>query len=174
MRDLSRQSYSFGASFTGAVRSAITSGKNLESTLKSIARGLSNVALSAALKPVQYVASNAFSTLFSSLGGTIANARGNVINSNGVVPFANGGVVSQPSYFQAGSSLAVMGEAGPEAILPLARGRDGKLGVRSQRSEVAPTIVFNISTPDASSFRRSEGQLTAMLARTVNRGHRNL
>jgi phage-related minor tail protein len=67
------------------------------------------------------------------------------------------------------------GEAGPEAILPLARGADGRLGVRSQGSAGAGmTVTFNISTPDAESFRRSEGQIASMLARATRRGERNL
>jgi len=65
-----------------------------------------------------------------------------------------------------------MGEAGPEAIIPLARGRDGKLGVRSQGGGV--NVIVNISTPDAQSFRQSQSQVAAMMARAVSRGQRNL
>lgn len=58
--------------------------------------------------------------------------------------------------------------------MPLARGADGRLGVRGNGAGGPVAITFNISTPDAESFRRSEGQIAAMLTRTVNRGHRNL
>ncbi|WP_256851934.1 phage tail tape measure protein [Pseudomonas aeruginosa] len=57
--------------------------------------------------------------------------------ANGVQFFANGAaftnsIVSRPTAFgMAGGRTGVMGEAGPEAILPLARGADGSLGVRS-------------------------------------------
>ncbi len=44
-----------------------------------------------------------------------------------------------------------MGEAGPEAIMPLARGPDGKLGVRGAGGG-GPTIVMNITTPDVQGF----------------------
>jgi hypothetical protein len=49
-----------------------------------------------------------------------------------IIPFAAGGsVVNRPSIFpMAGGRLGLMGEAGPEAIMPLSRGADGKLGVR--------------------------------------------
>ena len=65
------------------------------------------------------------------------------------------------------------GERGPEAILPLARGPDGSLGVRASTTG-AVSITFNITTPDADSFRRSETQIAALLARAVGQGQRNL
>ena len=65
------------------------------------------------------------------------NANGNAFNRSGVQPFANGGaftnsVVNSPTMFAFanGGALGVMGEAGPEAIMPLHRGSDGSLGVR--------------------------------------------
>jgi phage-related minor tail protein len=66
-----------------------------------------------------------------------------------------------------------MGEAGPEAIIPLARGADGRLGVRAQGGG-AVHVTMNVSTPDAASFRRSGAQIAAELARMVERGRRNL
>lgn len=45
---------------------------------------------------------------------------------------------------------------------------------KGQAGRGGGTIVMNISTPDAQSFRRSEGQITAMLNRAVSRGNRNL
>ncbi len=61
------------------------------------------------------------------------NANGNAFAANGVVPYRKGGVVNSPTMFQyGGSNLGIMGEAGPEAIMPLKRGRGGKLGVISQ------------------------------------------
>jgi lambda family phage tail tape measure protein len=68
------------------------------------------------------------------------NANGNAFASNGIVPFAMGGtftnsVVSSPTLFKfadgAGLSTGVMGEAGPEAIMPLKRGPGGRLGVEA-------------------------------------------
>jgi lambda family phage tail tape measure protein len=53
--------------------------------------------------------------------------------SNGVQKFADGDVFGKPTMFGLGGGrLGVMGEAGPEAIMPLTRGKDGKLGVASQ------------------------------------------
>ena len=87
-------------------------------------------------------------------------------------PFAAGGVVAAPTYFPMRGGLGLMGEAGPEAILPLARGSDGRLGVAAGgRARPAPVTV-NIATPDVEGFRRSEAQVAAGLARAVARGRR--
>lgn len=70
------------------------------------------------------------------LGGLFKNAKGNAFGSNGVMGFANGGaftnsIVTEPTLFQYanGGTFGEMGEAGPEAIMPLERGPDGTLGV---------------------------------------------
>jgi phage-related minor tail protein len=65
-----------------------------------------------------------------------------------------------------------MGEAGPEAILPLSRGADGRLGVRAQAGG-AVSVVMNVTTPDVEGFRRSQGQIAAQLGRVIGRGARN-
>jgi phage-related minor tail protein len=93
----------------------------------------------------------------------------------GVLPFAKGGVVAQPSYFPAGNVIGLMGEAGPEAVLPLQRGADGRLGVAAGGGGGrSVSVVFNVTTPDAAGFRKSEAQVTGMLARAVSRGARTL
>ncbi|MGF1445575.1 MAG: phage tail tape measure protein [Pikeienuella sp.] len=84
--------------------------------------------------------------------------------------FARGGIVSEPTFFPLRGALGLMGEAGPEAVLPLKRGRDGKLGVGAAPSAGAPTVNITIETPDLESFRRSRGQVAAELARAVSRG----
>ncbi|CAN0444218.1 unnamed protein product [Phaeothamnion confervicola] len=66
-----------------------------------------------------------------------------------------------------------MGEAGAEAIMPLARGRDGKLGVRMGGGQ-GVNVTVNISTPDATSFRQSQSQIASVITRAVARGQRNL
>ncbi|MGT2448674.1 phage tail tape measure protein, partial [Salmonella enterica] len=56
------------------------------------------------------------------------NALGGVYTSSDLSRYS-GSVVNRPTFFQFARGAAVMGEAGPEAILPLRRGTDGKLGV---------------------------------------------
>jgi phage-related minor tail protein len=56
--------------------------------------------------------------------------------------------------------------------MPLARGADGKLGVRASQSRPV-TVVMNVTTPDVAGFRRSESQIAARLSRALARGDRN-
>ena len=66
-----------------------------------------------------------------------------------------------------------MGEAGPEAIMPLARGADGRLGVQAGGGGRSVTVVMNITTPDVQGFQRSQGQIAAQAQRALSRGQRN-
>ena len=91
-----------------------------------------------------------------------------------MTPFAKGGVVAAPSYFPNGRQIGLMGEAGAEAILPLARGADGRLGVQAGGGGGRPvTVVMNITTPDVAGFQRSQSQIAAQAARALSRGQRN-
>ena len=73
---------------------------------------------------------------------------GNAFASNNIVPYYKGGVVNKPTMFKyGGSKLGVMGEAGPEAILPLQRGRGGKLGVTMQGGGGNGTTNVNYTGP---------------------------
>jgi phage-related minor tail protein len=102
-------------------------------------------------------------------------AHGGVIKQRLPVPFASGGVIASPVTFPlAGGQMGLAGERGAEAIMPLARGPDGRLGVAAQGAGRAVSITFNVTTPDAESFRRSEAQVAAMVARAVALGQRNL
>jgi len=76
--------------------------------------------------------------------------------SNGVQMYANGGVVGSPTAFQHKGGLGVMGEAGPEAIMPLKRGKNGKLGVQSEGDQGNVTVEnhFHISANGDDSVKR--------------------
>jgi lambda family phage tail tape measure protein len=89
-----------------------------------------------------------------------------------VMPFAQGGIVSTATGFGMRGGMGLMGEAGPEAIMPLARGPDGKLGVKGGASG-GTTVVMNITTPDVQGFQRSQSQIAAQLSRALNAGNRN-
>lgn len=88
----------------------------------------------------------------SAMGIPLANAKGNAFDQSGIVPFARGGVVDRPTFFKfaSGGSFrnGVMGEAGPEAIMPLKRGPDGKLGVTAngRSGDVNVAITINEGT----------------------------
>ncbi|MBB5537394.1 phage tail tape measure protein [Rhizobium giardinii] len=170
--DLERRSRSFGSALTGALASATRGGKGLEDVLRSAGLRLTEIALSAGLKPLEGLLGSALSGLTGSLGGTTAFADGGVPGR--VTPFAAGGVVSTPTYFPMGGEMGLMGEAGSEAILPLKRGADGALGVAASGAAAPMNVVFNVTASDAQSFRKSEGQIAAMLTRTVGRGRRGV
>jgi phage-related minor tail protein len=173
--DLDSRSRSFGAALAGALTSATSGGKGLDSVLRGLGNRMTDIALSAGMKPLESAIGGAASSLTSSLtkgiGNLFAFADGGVPGP--VTAFADGGVVASPTYFPMGGDLGLMGEAGSEAILPLKRGSDGSLGVATSRQGGSP-IVFNVTTPDAQSFQKSEAQISAMLARTAMRGQRNL
>ena len=171
--DMSKQSRQFAQVFGSTMRSAVTSGQSFEDTLKSLALRLSSLALKSGLKPLESLVGNIFEQ---ALGGIASGFAKGGAASQSVVPFARGGVISQPSYFSMGAQVGLMGEAGAEAVLPLARGSDGRLGVRASGQGTTPavSVTFNVSTPDVVGFRKSEARLTAMLARTVGRGQRSL
>jgi tape measure domain-containing protein len=90
---------------------------------------------------------SAIGKLFPMPGGTIpvaaVAANGMAFAKNGIQPFAMGGIVNKPTLFKyadgGAGRFGLMGEAGPEAIIPLKRGRDGKLGVAGGGS-VAVTV----------------------------------
>ena len=89
-----------------------------------------------------------------------ANANGNVFNSPSLHRYANQ-VHDTPKFFQFANG-GVFGEAGPEAIMPLTRGSDGKLGVRamgdqsSNKNEQRPIVIYvNSQTGDKAEIRRS-------------------
>lgn len=170
LSDLQRLSDGFGRQLTGALRSAALGGKDLEDVLRRVGLNLAGMALSQGLQPLQALAGSMFSGLVGGLANLLPFARGGVPGH--VAPFAAGGIVSTPSYFPTGRGLGVMGEAGTEAILPLRRGADGRLGVAAGGGAAGVSIVFNVSTPDAASFRKSEAQISGMLARAVSRGAR--
>lgn len=63
--------------------------------------------------------------------GGFGFAMGGVFAQNGIQKFARGGVIDKPTVFPFANGIGLMGEAGPEAIMPLRRGRDGRLGVEA-------------------------------------------
>ncbi|WP_237155551.1 phage tail tape measure protein [Oryzibacter oryziterrae] len=165
----------FSGALSSGLKAAVIQGKALDDVLKQMLLRLSGKALEAALTPL----TDLLGTLAKGLAGAIGNglkglAGGAVpFAKGGVVPFAGGGVVATPTYFpMPDGRTGLFGEAGAEAILPLARGADGQLGVKSGGGGVS--VTFNVTTPGVEGFRQSEAQITAMLARAVGRGRRGL
>lgn len=140
-------------------------GRSITDVFSSVAMGLSKMALQAAFKPLEQGFGQFISGLVSGAASTAPTPL--------PVPFAKGGIIRSPMTFPlGGAGTGLAGERGAEAILPLARGPDGRLGVQAGGAS-AHNIVFQITTPDAESFRRSETQIAAMVARAAALGQRN-
>jgi phage-related minor tail protein len=192
----------FGDSLSNAFAKNVTEGKKFDGVLKSLRQSLVETGLRLALAPLQTALSQSLKSitpggpggsspldsggilggLFKGIGSLFGAgsdapspfARGGVFSRGMVMPFAQGGVVGAPSYFPLGRGLGVMGEKGAEAVMPLARGPDGRLGVQAGGGGRPLSVTVNVSTPDADSFRRSEAQVSAALARAVARGQRGM
>lgn len=99
----------------------------------------------------------------------VGNALGNVFKSVGIEKFATGGVVSTPTMFRfAGDRLGVMGEAGPEAIMPLSRTDDGELGVRVDGEFGSGLVYSPVINVDARGAAPGEGEAIVEALKTVH------
>ncbi len=152
----------------------ILDGQSLSEALGDVARSMADTAYSAAIRPV---ADHLGGLIASGVGGLVSSIlpfeKGGAFTQGRVVPFASGGVVQSPVAFPMRGGTGLMGEAGPEAIMPLARGADGRLGIAMSGGGRPIHIVMNIQTPDVGGFRRSEAQISAQLSRAIRRGDRN-
>lgn len=149
------------SSVSRAFRGAVMDGKSFRSVLSDIGRAFADIALKAAFKPLGNLVGGLVENIFAATNPALG----------GVTPFAKGGVIASPSYFQLGGGMGLAGEAGPEAIMPLQRGADGRLGVAGGGGAV--NVTFNVTASDARSFAASEAELSAMLLRAVRRGSRS-
>jgi phage-related minor tail protein len=158
----------------GAIDGLVFDGMRISDALRQITGSVLSSAYSSAVDPVTEQLGSAAGTGLSALLGRIAPfATGGAFAQGRVMPFADGGVVSGPTTFPMRGGMGLMGEAGPEAIMPLTRGEDGRLGVRADRNERPVTVVMNVSTPDVSGFQRSQSQIAAQMGRAMSRGQRN-
>lgn len=157
-----------------AIRGAVVQGDSLSEALDKMASSMIDAAFNAAVRPVtDHVGGLVSEGVGSLVSGLMPFAKGGSFAQGRVQPFASGGIVSGPVAFPMRGGTGLMGEAGPEAIMPLARGADGRLGVQAQGGGRPVTVVMNVTSPDAEGFRRSKGQIAAELGRAIGRGARN-
>ena len=145
---------------TGPIKSALKEGqlawRSFSEAVAGIARNLASRLIEAAFRPIEDALVRAFSGAGGG-GGFIASlfgfARGGAFaGGREITAFARGGVVDRPTVFPFARGVGLMGEAGPEAILPLRRGRDGRLGVELSGEAPAPapemsTRIINVLDP---------------------------
>lgn len=169
LNDMGSLGDQFASRLINSFEQVAVRGKKLEDVVKSLGQSLAQLALKAAMKPLESALGGLFDQLLGGLGNSLTSGAAAGLP----VPFAQGGVISSPINFPLSDGrAAVAGEQGAEAILPLTRGTDGQLGVRSGGG--GATITFNVSTPDVAGFQRSQTQIAAMLQRGLSAGQRNL
>ena len=138
----------FGGQVAGALQGAfqgledqltgfVTTGKaNFADLANSIIADIARIAIRQAI----------IAPLVGGIGGIfgIKMANGGIFAQNGIQKFARGGIVNKPTVFPFANGIGLMGEAGPEAIMPLRRGRDGRLGVESANGGGGVNVVVNV------------------------------
>jgi hypothetical protein len=107
------------------------------------------------------------SGILADIGSFLFSAKGNAFNSGGVAEFAKGGAFTNsivnrttPFAFAGGGAFGVMGEAGPEAVMPLHRGPDGSLGVKMNGSSNGggTAVIININNNSNSQVSTQQRQ----------------
>ncbi|SPH17628.1 hypothetical protein DEA8626_01152 [Defluviimonas aquaemixtae] len=173
-REVGTLSRSIGGGLRRAFDGLIFDGMKLSDALKQVAQTMVNSVYGVAMKPIQDAVGGAIAQGMNGLlSGLFPFEKGGSFSQGRVMPFARGGIVSSPTMFPMRNGRGLMGEAGPEAIMPLARGADGRLGVQASGGGRPVSIVMNVTTPDVQGFARSQSQIAAQMARALSRGDRN-
>jgi phage-related minor tail protein len=172
-----REVNTLSSGISGGLRKAfdglVFDGMKLNDALKTVASTIVDTIYAIAIKPVTGALGGFLAQGLSGImGGGMPFAAGGAFSQGKVMPFAKGGIVGGPTSFPMRGGRGLMGEAGPEAIMPLARGPDGRLGVQAGGGR-SVNVVMNITTPDVQGFQRSQSQVAAQVSRALSRGQRN-
>ncbi len=142
VKDLREVVAGFSSNVTDAITDIVLHGKRSFSDLAdSFAEAITRMLIQKRLIDPLFKEIDTF------LEGLEFNAHGNVYGRQGLMPFAHGGIVTSPTLFPFANGIGLMGEAGPEAILPLSRDANGDLGVKGSSTQVN---VYNNSGATAS------------------------
>ena len=172
-RDLGNLDAGFSRGLRKALDGVVFDGMKLSDAPSTLGKAMSNTVYNAAMKPVTDhfggMLAGGLNALVSSI---MPYAQGGAFTQGRVMPFAKGGLVTSPTTFPMRGATGLMGEAGPEAIMPLTRSADGRLGVQAQGGGTVH-VTMNITTPDVQGFQRSQSQIAAQMSRVMSRGQRN-
>lgn len=155
-KEMERLSNFIGDQLGDALMSIVDGTKSVKDAFKDMAR-----AVIMELYRV-IVVQNIVKSFTGGLNNLLGSANGNAFSNGSVVPYADGGVVSRPTLFpMSNGRTGLMGEAGPEAILPLTRGPSGKLGVAaSGTGDITVTNNISVTGSDSEAVRR---EITKMI-----------
>ncbi len=153
--ELQRAIEGWGKDSAGAIVDFVTGTKGaftdlIDSIIKDIMKMMvyQNVT-----KPLfDLISPGSFGSLGGFFSGLFGSANGNVFYGGHLLPFAKGGVVTGPTVFPMATGAGLIGEAGPEAVLPLGRLSSGELGVKTSGEDGGGGTFINITAVDAKSF----------------------
>lgn len=151
---------------------AIVEGESFGDTLKSVGKEMEKIALKMILFGNNGT-SGILGGALSWLGKLFTNSKGNAFGPSGLMQYANGGLVTQPTLFafgNGGSNLGIMGEAGTEAVMPLKRNSSGQLGVVNSGGigggiTYAPTINVNVNNTGSGNMNDDQAKQMGQMVR---------
>jgi hypothetical protein len=171
---------------TGPIKEALKSGEfsweAFAGAISRIAQNLATRLIELAFKPIETALLNAFMGGGGGVLGSLSGfAKGGVFAGGAeLTAFAQGGVVNRPTVFPFAKGVGLMGEAGPEAVLPLKRGKGGRLGVEMSGDGAAPaaqmsTRIINVLDPSVVGdyLATSSGERAILNVIRRNRGSLN-
>ncbi|MCK9288708.1 MAG: hypothetical protein M0P29_14220, partial [Sphaerochaetaceae bacterium] len=132
--DLTLQTQLWARDLSKGLADAIVYGRSLSDVLNNILKQLAS------------------SMLQKLIFGWLPFEKGGVVSKGKLQPFASGGIVASPTIFPMANGAGLMGEAGPEAIMPLKRTSSGDLGVKAEGGGDHISVTMNINAVDAKSF----------------------
>lgn len=165
---------SIGDSFESAFMSIVDGTKSVEDAFRTMAAEIIKELYRVfVVKQITGFITNAVGAAMAGpvQGPMLPSANGNVFSRGSLVPYANGGIVGSPTMFpMAGGRTGLMGEAGPEAIMPLKRGKGGKLGVQVEGStgdNITVNQTINVSTGVQQTVRTEIKSLMPQIAESA-------
>ena len=156
IQDVADKLGDLGSSAADAFAEAVINGGKLSTVLEGLAADLQKVLLRMAMMKLIEAGANALTSSLTSTTTPTAGsgetgaapgpgtgglyARGAAFDAGNVIPFARGGVVDRPTLFPMARGAGLMGEAGPEGVLPLRRTASGDLGVAASGGGAKVTV----------------------------------